>query len=159
LRTARRHANSSDVEDVVSETRAVLFERLQAGESITHVRSYCVKVARSIIRKLRRQSLPRADAELSDILTTDLPTRTPFDELTAEVPPSYLPRPTGRTQSEIERVVRAGSNLDSITNDRKRLAKLRFLTNERANLIRNLRKTRDSRCESESSASTIMWPL
>ena len=139
-------------EDVVSDGRLAIFERWLAPEPIVAPGAYAAQVARSVIRQLRRQ-LPRAEGDAEELLTTDLPTRTPFDELVASGQSPLLPPPHGKVQAAIDDVVCSGKNLECLCSDRKRLAKLRFITNQRAKVIQNLRKARENRRDSESADS------
>lgn len=75
--------------------------RWLAPEPIQNPGAYASQVARSVIRRLRRQ-LPRAEGDAEELLTTELPSRTPFDELVANGLSPFLPKPHGKVQAAID---------------------------------------------------------
>ena len=158
IRVANDYQMRDEVKDVVSEVRPAMFERSLAPTPIRIFNAYAAKAARSAIRKLKRR-LPRAVGDVKELLTTQLPTRTPFDELVSRTPfdalakkmPADAPRFRGKTQKLIQKTICSGSNLESLSgDDPDRLATLKFDTKE---MTARIKKWRENRGESQSADS------
>jgi hypothetical protein len=159
IRMAQTYQMRDQAEDVVSEVRLLVFQSLLRPKPIPHLRAYAKKVARSVVRKMLRK-LPRAEGDIAELLTTELPTRIPFDTLTARTPfdelakkvPVDRPQFRGKIQNRIESTICSGSNLESLSgDDPDRLATLKFDTNE---MTARIKKWRENRGESQSADST-----
>jgi hypothetical protein len=139
-RAASRWAPLDWREDVVSEARLRMFERSLSGDPIEAIHAYAKMVVRSILREMRGKSVVLACGDIEDLVTTELPPRVSFDQLTVERP-ADVPTLRGRVQQQIVKAVISGTNLESICDgDPARLAKLRFLTSELADRIERLRE-------------------
>ncbi len=158
IRVANEYQMRDQAEDVVSEVRLAVFGRSLAPPPIRNFTAYAAKAARSAIRKLKRR-LPRAEGDVEELLTTELPTRTPFDDLVSRTPldkvaariPVDLPNFRGKTQKLIQKTICSGSNLESLSgDDPARLATLKFDTKE---MTARIKKWRENRGESQSADS------